>query len=201
MLPQGNWGMSIRQDLRYASRALHRSCSYALIGGLTLTLGIGASTAMFSVIRAALLSSLPFPNEDALMMLWPSNAERGGARELVSPANFVDWDAQNTVFEQLGAWPTTSDAVAAFNVRWKDSSERVRGTYISSGFFRVLGVQPVLGRTFVRDEDRVRDHRAAVVSYSYWRERFGGDPAVLGKDHRRGHVSRRHLHHRRRHAC
>ena len=115
------------------------------------------------------------------MMLWQSNPEQGVARELVSPANFVDWDAQNTIFEAVGAWPSSSDIVTAFNIRWRDSSERVRGTHVSSGFFRALGVQPLLGRAFLPEEDRLRDHRAAILSHSYWRKRFGGDPAILGK--------------------
>ncbi len=173
--------MSVWQDFRQAARSLQKSSAFTTLAALTLALGIGANTAMFSVIQAAFLTPLPFPDEERLAMLWPSNPEQGIARALVSPANFVDWDAQNTVFEHLGAWPTSSDTVAAFNLRWEDSSERVRGMYVSSGFFRALGVQAVLGRTFSPEEDRLRDHRAAVLSHSYWRERFRGDPAILGK--------------------
>lgn len=173
--------MSVWQDFRYAARALQKSSGFTALAAFTLALGIGANSSMFSVIQAAFLTPLPFPKEERLAMLWQSNPEQGIARALVSPANFVDWDAQNTVFEQLGAWPTSSDTVVAFNLRWKDSSERVRGMYVSSGFFRALGVQAVLGRTFLQDEDRLRDHRATVLSHSYWRKRFGGDPAILGK--------------------
>ncbi|MGH9658036.1 MAG: ABC transporter permease, partial [Bryobacteraceae bacterium] len=152
-----------------------------MLAGLTLALGIGANTAMFSVVRAAFLTPLPFPQEERLVMVWQSNPERGVARELISPANFVDWGAQNTIFEALGAWPNSSDIVTAFNVNRGESSERVRGTYVSSGFFRTLGVQPLLGRMFMPEEDRLRDHRAAILSHSYWRTRFGADPGVLGK--------------------
>lgn len=173
--------MSIGHDFRYAVRSLQKSGAFTMLAAVTLALGIGANTAIFSVIRAAFLTPLPFPEEERLAMLWPSNPEQGVARELVSPANFVDWDAHNTVFEQLGAWPTSNDTVVSFNLRFQDTSERVRGMYVSSGFFRTLGVQAVLGRTFSRDEDRQRDHRAAILSHSYWRQRFGGDPAILGK--------------------
>jgi predicted permease len=136
---------------------------------------------MFSVIRAAFLTPLPFPQEDRLVMLWQSRPDQGIARELVSPANFVDWNSSNRVFQDMGTWPAVSDSVTAFNVKGHDSSERVNGMYVSAGFFRTLGVQPLLGRTFLPEEDRLRDHRSAVVSHAYWRERFGGDPAILGK--------------------
>ncbi len=173
--------MSLWQDFRYAVRTLRKSPGFTLVAALTLALGIGANTAMFSVIRAVFLRPLPIPNEERLVTLWQSNPEKGIARGLVSPANFVDWEAQNGVFEPLGAWPGLSDSVVAFNVVGKDGAERVRGMYCSSGFFRTLGVQPLLGRTLFPEEDRRRDYRSAVVSHSYWQERFGGDPAILGK--------------------
>ena len=173
--------MSLWLDFRYAVRALGRSPTSTILAGLTLALGIGANTAMFSVVRAAFLTALPFPQEERLVMAWQSSPERGVSRELVTPANFVDWDTQNSVFEALGAWPTSSDSVVELNVVRGEASERVRGTYVTSGFFRALGVQPVLGRTFVPEEDRSQDHRAVILSHSYWRMRLGGDPRVLGK--------------------
>ncbi|HTI51802.1 MAG TPA: ABC transporter permease [Planctomycetaceae bacterium] len=173
--------MSVWLDLRCAIRRVGKSPSSTVLAGVTLAMGIGINTAMFSVVPAAFLTSLPFPNEERLVMLWQSSPERDVSRELVSPANFVDWDTQNTSFEALGAWPTSSGSVTDFNVSRAESPERVRGTYVSSGFFRALGVQPLLGRTFLPDEDRLRDHRAAILSYTYWRRRFGADPGVLGK--------------------
>jgi predicted permease len=130
---------------------------------------------MFSVIRAVFLRPLPFPDQHRLVMLW----QREG---LVTPANFVDWEAQSGVFDHMGAWPGLADYVPAFNIIGRDgNAERVRGVYVSSGFFRALAVQPVLGRTFLPEEDRLRDHRSAVLSYSYWQQRFGGDPGILGQ--------------------
>ena len=166
-------------DLSYALRGLRRSPGFTLVAGLTLALGIGANTAMFSVIRAAFLAPLPFPQPDRLVALWPRNAE--GARELATPAGFVDWSEQSGVFEALGAWPSGADIPSAFNVTGSGAAERVRGIYVSSGFFRALGVQPALGRTFLAAEDRALDHRAAVLSHGYWQARFHGDPAILGK--------------------
>ena len=98
--------MSSWQDFRYAVRTLKKSPGFTILAGLTLALGIGANTAMSSVIQAAFLTPLPFPKEERLAILWQSNPEQGIARALVSPADFVDWDAQNTAFEQLGAWHT-----------------------------------------------------------------------------------------------
>src|SRR6266545_4262687 len=173
--------MSVWHDFRSAIRTLTKTRDFTVLAGLTLALGIGANTAIFSLVRAAFLRPLPFPQEERLVTLWQSNPARDVGRELVSPANFVDWDKQNTIFENLGAWPNPNNSVAAFNIRWTDFSERVGGTYVSSGFFRTLGVQPLLGRTFLPDEDRLLDHRVAILSHSYWRTRFGADPAVLGR--------------------
>jgi putative ABC transport system permease protein len=124
------------QDLRYGARVLRRSPGFTTVVMLTVALGIGANTAMFSVIRAVFLRPLPFPDQHRLVTLSQGDG-------LVSPANFVDWEAQNGVFDHMGAWPGMADYVAAFNVIGRDgSAERVRGVYVSSGFFRALSVQP-----------------------------------------------------------
>src|SRR5262245_4985665 len=169
----------MQHDLRYAARGLRKHPGFTLMAVLTLALGIGANTAMFTVIRAVFLSPLPYPREDRLVELWPRNQDL--TRELASPANFVDWATQNSVFEELGAWPSSSGIPTSFNVVLNNAASRVRGSYVSSGFFRTLGVQPVLGRTFLPEEDRVLDHRGAVLSHGYWQRQFLGDPAILGK--------------------
>src|SRR5215471_17214921 len=119
------------QDFRYAVRTLRQSPGFTIVSVLTLALGIGANTAMFSIIRAVFLRPLPIPQEERLVKLWQTNPEKGIAEGLVTPANFVDWEAQNHVFEQLGAWPGMADSVSAFNVVGKDGAERVRGMYAS----------------------------------------------------------------------
>ncbi|MBI2687347.1 MAG: ABC transporter permease [Acidobacteria bacterium] len=154
---------------------LRKNPGFTILAALTVALGIGANTAMFSVIQAVFLRPLPFADQHRLVMLSQNDG-------LVSPANLVDWEAQNGVFEHLGAWPGMADYVAAFNIIGRDgSAARVRGVYVSSGFFRALATQPVLGRTFFPEEDRLREHRPAVLSYSYWQERFGGDRGILGQ--------------------
>ena len=170
--------MSLHQDIRYAVRGLHKNPGFAILAVLTLALGIGANTAMFTVIRAVFLAPLAFPHADRLVALWPRNQ---GVRELASAANFVDWVARNSVFEELGTWPSSSGIPTAFNVIHNGAATRVRGSYVSSGFFRTLSVQPVLGRTFLPEEDRVLDHRAAVLSHAYWQQQFYADPDILGK--------------------
>ncbi len=173
--------MNLSWEFRHSIRTLRKSPCFAIAATLTLALGIGANTAMFSVIRAVFLRPLPFPHEERLVILWQSNIENGIARAPVSPADFVDWEAQNEIFEHLGVWPESNYGVVAFNIVGNDQAERVRGVYASSGFFRALGVPPLLGRTFLQEEDRQRDHRSAVVSHSFWQQRFGGDKSILGR--------------------
>ena len=173
--------MNLSWEFRHAIRTLRKSPRFTIAATLTLALGIGANAAMFSVIRAVFLRPLPFPNENRLVSLWQSNAENGIDCAPVSPADFVDWEAQNEIFEHLGAWPESSYGVVAFNIVGNHQAEQVRGVYVSSGFFRALGVPPVLGRTFLPEEDRQRDHRSALVSHSFWQQRFGGDPSILGR--------------------
>lgn len=171
----------IWQDLRLAWRGLTRRPRFAALVILTMGLGIGANATMFSIMQAVFLRPLPFPNQDRLVTLWESDPERGVAKRRVTPANFVDWEAQSSVFEEIGTLPNWTGASQPFNVVGKGGMERVAGVYASSGSFRVLGVQAALGRTLGRDEDRRKGERTVVISHSYWKERFGGDPAVLGK--------------------
>jgi predicted permease len=175
--------VGLRQDLGLAWRGMARAPGFAALVIATMALGIGANTAMFSVIRAVLLRPLPYPNQDRLVTLWERDAERGIDRRSVTPANFVDWEAQSDAFEEMGALPNWSGRVSPFNVVAQDGSmERVPGVYASSGFFRVLGVPPLLGRTFGREEDTRAGEQNIVISHSYWRQRFAGDPAAVGAD-------------------
>ena len=166
-------------DFRYAARGLRKNPEFSLLAVLTLALGIGANTAIFALIRAVFLAPLPYPHEERLVAVWSYSQEH--ARERTSPANFVDWAAQNAVFEELGAWPSSAGIPGDFNVILNGAATRVRGSYVSSGFFRTLGAQPILGRTFLPEEDRALDHRALVLGHGYWQRQFEGDPAILGK--------------------
>jgi hypothetical protein len=168
-------------DLQYAWRNLSRSPGFSALMILTLALGIGATTTMFSVVWAVLLRPLPLPAPDRLVTVWQNDPRSPEGRQRVTPANFVDWSAQASSFEALGVLPNWTGKPWPFNVVGRDGMERVQGIYASSGFFRVAGVAPMLGRTFEAEEDRTRGRRTVVISYPYWRAKFASDPAVIGR--------------------
>ena len=168
-------------DLKIAFRRIASAPAFAAVVIATMAIGIGANATMFGVFHAVFLWPLPFPEPDRLVTVWKVDPERGVTRQRVTGPNFVDWEAQNSVLEAMGTLPNWSGPVSTFNVIGTDSVERVPGLYASSGFFRVLGVQPMLGRTLGPEEDRQQGTRQVVISHAYWKDRFAGDPAVLGK--------------------
>ena len=169
-------------DLRVAMRAIVRSPGFAALIVATMALGIGGNTTMFAVIRAVFLRPLPFPDPERLVTVWESDPERGIRRQRVSGPNFVDWEAQGSVFDAMGALPGwTGGPAGTFNVVGREGMERVPGLYASSGFFRVLGVQPELGRALGPDDDRRQGERHVVISHTYWKDHLAADPRVLGK--------------------
>jgi putative ABC transport system permease protein len=166
---------SLIQDLRYAARTLLRSPGFTLVAVLTLGLGIGANTAIFSVLYAVLLRPLPYPEPGRLVGL--SQTYRGSRYE-----RSVDWrqyrflDENSKVFESLAV--TTN---LGFNVYTGEAADRVNGMRVSSDLFRVLGVSPLLGRAFSPDEDQPGGPQVAILSYGYWQRRFGGDRSIVGR--------------------
>ena len=168
-------------DLRAAWRGMTRAPGFAALVVATMALGIGANTTMFGVTRAVFLRPLPFPEPDRLVTVWESDAERGVTRQRVSAPNFVDWEAQSSVFDAMGTLPNWTGTITMFNVVGRDAIERVPGLYASAGFFRVLGVPPLLGRTLGPEDDRRQGVRQVVISYAYWKAHFGGDTEVLGR--------------------
>jgi putative ABC transport system permease protein len=164
-------------DLKFAFRQLLKNPGFTAVAVLTLALGIGANTALFSVVNGVLLRPLPFHEQDRLVTLWESNPARGVEQRNVSPPNFADWQAQSSTFEEMAYWTGPSD----FNLVTEDSPEKVRESYASSSLFRVLRVEPQLGRGFLPEEDREKGPSVAVLSHKLWQERFGGDPQVLGR--------------------
>jgi putative ABC transport system permease protein len=173
----GGWLEALWQDLRYGARMLLKNPGFTLIVLLTLSLGIGANTAIFSVVNAVMLRQLPFPNPDRLVRLNESNPERGWPTFSVSHPNFLDWRARNQSFEALAATGGES-----FNLNVGGEVEVIRGAVITADFLSVLGVAPVLGRNFLPEEDRPGgDVRVALLSHGLWQRRFGGDASVVGK--------------------
>jgi hypothetical protein len=135
------------QDLRYGARMLWKNPGFTLVSVITLALGIGANTAIFSVVNAVLLRPLPFAEPERLVMVWlKGTAEKGGDRISLSVADLLDWRAQNRSFESVGAFQN-----AAYNYIGGESPERVRAAGVTANFFTTLGAQPALGRTFQPD--------------------------------------------------
>jgi putative ABC transport system permease protein len=164
-------------DLKFAIRQLLKNPGFTVTAVLTLALGIGANTAMFSVVNGVLLRPLPFHEQDRLVTLWESSPLHGLDQQAVSPPTFADWQAQNSAFETLAFWTGPND----FNLVTRDASEKVRESYVSSSLFRVLRVEPQLGRGFLAEEDREKGPQVAVISHRLWQERFGGSPQVVGQ--------------------
>src|SRR5258708_6717668 len=164
-------------DVRYAIRMLLKNPGFTAVAVLTLALGIGANTALFSVVNGVLLRPLPFHGQERLLTLWESSPAQGIDQQAVSPPNFGDWQAQSGAFEDMAFWTGPTD----FNLVTQDGSEKVRASFQSSSLLHVLRVEPQPGRGFLPEEDRPRGPQTAVISHRLWQERFGGDPQVLGR--------------------
>src|SRR5262249_43921433 len=141
-----------------------------------LALGIGANTAIFSVVNRVLLFRLPYKDADRLVMVWGSNPQQGADIDLVSQADLADWRAQNTVFEDLAA---TDDA--PYNLTGMGEPESLFGYSLAANFFQVMGLQPALGRAFTPEEERAGAPDVVLLSYRLWQRRFGGDPNAVGR--------------------
>jgi putative ABC transport system permease protein len=164
------------QDLKYGIRMLAKSPGFTAVAVIALALGIGANTAIFSVVNAVLIRSLPFANPDQLVMVWENNRPRNRAQNVISPANYLDWRDQNTVFEQMSL---VFDTRA--NLTGVDDPEELPTQFVEHNFFDLLGVNASLGRTFVPEESVDGQDSVVVLGQSLWKRRFGGDPAMVGK--------------------
>jgi putative ABC transport system permease protein len=164
------------QDLRYGARMLLKNPGFTLIAALTLALGIGANTAIFSVVKGVLLSSLPYPNPEQLAMVWCDNRRQGIPDDITSYPNFVDWRDRNKTFQGMAG--VTSDR---YNLTGTGEPEEIRGATVSINFFQLMGVNPVHGRAFTAEEEQPGRDRVVVLSHSLWQRRFGGDPGILNK--------------------
>ncbi len=162
------------QDLRFGVRMLMKKPGFTLIAVITLALGIGANTALFSVVNAALLRPLPFNQAEQLVMVYTRTGAY--ARDLVAWPELLDWRAQSQSFASLSAFTTQS-----VNLTGRTEPSRVVGGFVSADFFSMLGVEPALGRGFLANEDAAGAEKVGVVSYALWRDRFGADPALLGQ--------------------
>ena len=165
---------TIWQDIRHALRTLAKSPGFTVVALATLALGIGANTALFSVVNGVLLNPLPYPHPEQLVTLSESkpNFDRGS----ISYPNFRDWQRDNRTFEKMAVSRAT-----AFSLTGMGDAERVRADYVSSDFFSILGVKPIIGRDFAVHEDEPGAGPVVLLGGGYWKSRFAGSPGVLGK--------------------
>ena len=164
------------KDLLYGLRILRSSPGFTAVAVATLALGIGANTAVFSVVDGVLLRRLPFPGSERIVTLWNTYPRLGGEREEVSPPDFCDWRAQNRSFDQLAAYERFFYILAG-----DPAPVRLRTSRVSGDFFAAMGVKPLLGRPLLPADDHEGAHHVVVLSHRLWTSRFGGDPSVVGQ--------------------
>jgi predicted permease len=168
------WLDDLVRDVRYALRQLRRNPGFTAVAVITLALGIGATTAIFTVVNGVILNPLPYPQADRLVAL----AEKLGSfsKFPISYPDFLDWEKMNRSIEALAAYRYTN-----LNLTGLSEAERVKATLVSASFFPLLGVKPIIGRNFSREEDRVGAAPVAILSAGFWQRKFGGSADILGK--------------------
>jgi putative ABC transport system permease protein len=164
------------QDLRYGFRMLLKKPGFTVVAVLALALGIGANTAIFSVIYTVLLSPLPYQNPSRLVWIWETNPTSDIKTEPASLPNFNDWRTQSQSFEGMAAF-----AKSALTLTSEREPERIRAAIVSANFLSVLGVEPVLGRNFIAEENEPGKNRVVILSYSLWQRRFGASAGILNQ--------------------
>jgi putative ABC transport system permease protein len=167
---------TVLQDLRYAMRASLNRPGFMVIVVLALAIGIGANTAIFSVVNAILLRPLPYKNPDRIVMVWMSNGKLAIDQDWHSYPNYVDYRDQNSTFEEVAAFNDLG-----FNLTGNGEPVRVAGAWSTANLFAVLGVDPQFGRAFTVEEEEPGKDRVAVISHGLWQRRFGGDPNIVGQ--------------------
>jgi len=170
------WEDEMIQDLRYGVRTLVKHPGFTFVAVLTLALGIGANTAIFSIVNALLLRPLPFPQPEQLVQVWEVSRQSGNEEFDVALANLADWRAQSQSFGRLAAYET-----ADFSLTGGDEPERLFGLNVTANYFKVIGVPAAQGRDFRDDEDRPGAPRVAIISHGFWQRRFAAGPNILGQ--------------------
>ncbi|MGD0221886.1 MAG: ABC transporter permease [Terriglobia bacterium] len=163
------------QDLKYGLRMLAKNPGFTAVAVITLALGIGANTAIFSFVDAVLLKPLPFSHPERMVMVWEKPPD--GGRNVVSTLNFLDWKNQNTAFEAMAA-----QGGATMTLTGADQPVMLRVGLVSAPYFNIFGAEPLLGRTFAPDEDQPGKQHEAVLSHRVWENRFGADPGIIGRN-------------------
>src|SRR5262245_35822778 len=164
------------QDLRFGLRMLLKSPGFTVVAIVTLAIGIGANTTIFTMVNSILFKPLPFKDPDRLLMVWRMNAERTSKEIPSSVPLFIDWQQRNQVFERMTAFTS-----GRFNLAGEGEAELARGANVSAGFFETLGVMPQLGRGFLPGEDKPGAEAVVVLSHGIWQQKFGAAPDIIGK--------------------
>src|SRR5262245_1180141 len=164
------------QDLRYATRLLMRAPGFTVVAVLALALGIGANTAIFTIVNAVLIERLPFKDPERLVVLWEETSRRPGRSNTVGPANYLRWKERATVFESMSAFADTRTVLTG-----SGEPEELTQQLSIGPLFSVLGVPALYGRTFSDDELKEGAPNVTVLTHEFWTRRFGADPAIVGK--------------------
>jgi predicted permease len=174
------WLDELRQNIRYAIRTLLRAPGFTFVAILTLALGIGANTVMFSIMNATMLQTLPFPQPERLAMLWQGSQTDPAPRtfSIVSLPNYRDWRERSKSFESIAIFDS---AGRSYNLTGEGQAERVPGLRVSASYFGVLGILPMLGRTFLEEEETIGRDRVVVLSHGLWTRRYGADRSIVGR--------------------
>jgi putative ABC transport system permease protein len=167
---------TLLKDIRYGVRSLLKRPGFTVIAAVTLALGIGANTAIFSVVNTVLLRPLPYRDAQHIVTVWQNNAKAGQTRNDVSPANFLDWQEQSHSFESL-----TGIEPFGFSMIGNGEPERFAAWLVTQGFFETLGTNSLRGRTFTAQDYQEGNERVVVISYALWQRRFGGDQSSVGQ--------------------
>jgi putative ABC transport system permease protein len=167
---------NLLKDLRYGVRSLLRSPSFTLVAVITLALGIGANTAIFSVVYSVLLKPLPFPNPDRIVLLWGDDRGERDSRSQVSHTDIADYRTQSSSFEAVSTFTSWTPLLTGTG-----SAERIGAALVGDDFFKVLGIQPLLGRDFISEEQQDGKDQVVVLSNQLWRQYYNSDPQIIGK--------------------
>jgi len=168
---------SLIKDIRYGFRGLAKRPAFTAIALIALALGIGANTAIFSLVNAVVLRPLPFPESERLVWVW-GNIRSGGSRASISALDFLDYRAQNKTFENFAASFSMSMPV---NITGGGDPERLNASAVTGDYFKAFGISPALGRGFTLENEKTGQDHVAVLSHELWMRRFGGDPGIVNK--------------------
>lgn len=175
---------NLLQDLRYGVRMLGKRPGFTLVAVLTLALGIGANTAIFSVVNAVLLNPMPYRDADRLVQFWETNPLKSWTQATVAPANLFDWQKQSQSFDEIAAYmgsDKSGPGIAGLQLTGPGEPERVKALFVTGNVFSVLGVDAMIGRSLREEETWQGKHTVVVLSHALWQRRFGGDPGIIGQ--------------------